>query len=165
LKRVFVSFYPYWKEYNERAHTLKNADWLIYGGAGEVGDNILFLRQIVELRVAQKLGINTAALNQSVVIKTDVFRKLVGHVYINMKKIVIRGTVTCGNLISYGVPAGIIEVAPYSAINARFHIKCIKKEKNLFGFKFFSENKNFYRTNWHHHPSPAIIGKESDFYH
>jgi hypothetical protein len=43
--------------------------------------------------------------------------------------------------------------------------KCIKKEKNLVGFKFFSENKNFYRTNWHHHPSPAIIGKESDFYH
>ncbi|MEI2748031.1 MAG: polysaccharide pyruvyl transferase family protein [Ferruginibacter sp.] len=120
LKRVIVSFFPYWKEYRQRASTLKNADWLIYSGAGEVGDNIVFLRQLVEIRVAQKLGIKTAAVNQSVVIKTDPFKKLVGHVYGNMSKIVIRGTTTRENLISYGVPGNIIEVAPDSAINAAF---------------------------------------------
>ena len=133
LKRVIVSMFPYWKEYTERAKTLKQADWLVYSGAGEVGDNIVFLRQLVEIRVAQKLGLKTAAVNQSVVIKTDVFKKLVGHVYGNMSKIVIRGIITRDNLISYGVPASVIEVAPDSAINASFKTSTAPRNNNLVG--------------------------------
>lgn len=118
LKRWLVSFLPYAGQYHARARVLKQSDWLVYSGAGEVGDNIVFLRQLVELRAAQLLGIQTAAVNQSVVIKTPVFQKLVGHVYGQMKKVVIRGEITRTNLIQYGVPESIIEVAPDSAIHA-----------------------------------------------
>lgn len=118
FKRWLVSFLPYAGQYKKRAAQLKQADWLIYSGAGEVGDNIVFLRQLVEIRAAQILGKKTAAVNQSVVIKTPVFQKLVGHVYGKMNKVVIRGEITRKNLVGYGVPEQVIEVAPDSAINA-----------------------------------------------
>ncbi len=134
LKRWLLSFSPYANQYKKRAATLKNADWLIYSGAGEVGDNIVFLRQLVEIRAAQKMGIRTAAVNQSVVIKTEPFKKLVGHVYGKMDKIVIRGEVTRQNLSSYGVNTNIIEVAPDSAINSNFiNAGNTKKNNNLVG--------------------------------
>lgn len=120
LKRVLNSMKVYPQQYAHRAGLLKNADWMIYSGAGEVGDNNVFLRQLVELRAAQLLGIKTAAVNQSVVIRTPLFQKLTGHVYGKMNKIVVRGSVTRNNLISYGVPEHIIEMAPDSAINAQF---------------------------------------------
>lgn len=120
LKRylgILKTFYP---AYEARAKYLKEADWLVYSGAGEVGDNSVFLRQLLEIRIAQKLGLKTAAVNQSVVIKTPLFQKLTAHVYGKMEKIVIRGTVTKDNLVSYGVPEKIIELAPDSAINALY---------------------------------------------
>ncbi len=120
LKRLLVSFVPYSKEYSQRAATLKSADWLVYSGAGEVGDNIVFLRQLVEIRVAQKLGIKTAAVNQSVIIKTEPFKKLIGYVYGKMAKIVVRGENSKKNLLSYGVSANLIEIAPDTAINSNF---------------------------------------------
>ena len=128
FKRWLVSFTTYSGQYQERAIQLNSADWLIYSGAGEVGDYHVFLRQLVEIRVAQKLGVKTAAINQSVVIKTDMFKKLIGHVYGKMNKIVIRGETSRQNLIGYGVPEKIIEVAPDSSINS---ITSTKRKEGL----------------------------------
>ncbi|MBX2938659.1 MAG: polysaccharide pyruvyl transferase family protein [Ferruginibacter sp.] len=135
LKRVLQAFKVYPKQYAKRAGLLKQADWLIYSGAGEVCDNNIFLRQLVELRAAQMLGIKTAAVNQSVVIKTPLFQKLTGHVYSKLNKIVVRGSVTRNNLISYGVPENIIEMAPDSAINAQF-TSTVNRMPNRVGINF-----------------------------
>ena len=60
LKRLYYSLLTYSNQYKERARQLKQADWLVYSGAGEVNDqhgNIgnshVLLRQLIELRVAQ----------------------------------------------------------------------------------------------------------------
>lgn len=135
LKRVLNAFKVYPQQYAHRAGVIKNADWVIYSGAGEVGDNNVFLRQLVELRAAQLMGIKTAAVNQSVVIRTPLFQKLTGHVYGKMNKIVVRGSVTKNNLMSYGVPESIIEMAPDSAINAQFS-STVQRKSNRVGINF-----------------------------
>lgn len=133
LKRILGITKVFFPAYQPRAKYLKSADWLVYSGAGEVGDNSVFLRQLLEIRVAQKLGIKTAAVNQSVVIKTPLFQQLTAHVYGKMEKIVIRGTQTQRNLIKYGVPENIIELAPDSAINATYNGNVVR-DKNKIGF-------------------------------
>ncbi len=133
LKRLLGITKVFFPAYQPRAKYLKSADWLVYSGAGEVGDNSVFLRQLLEIRVAQKLGIKTAAVNQSVVIKTPLFQQLTAHVYGKMEKIVIRGTQTQRNLIKYGVPENIIELAPDSAINATYNGNVVR-DKNKIGF-------------------------------
>src|SRR5690606_25055846 len=107
VKRVMSALRAYNKPYQMRAAMLQEADWLIYSGAGEVGDNDVFLRQLLELRIAQKMGIRTAAVNQSVVIHTPLFQQLTAHVYGKMNVVVVRGEITASNLKRYGVPEGI----------------------------------------------------------
>lgn len=136
LKRFINSFFTYKPAYQSRLNNLASSDVVVYSGAGEVGDNNVFLRQLVELRVAQMLGISTAAVNQSVVIKTDRFKKLVGHVYGKMEKIVVRGETSKQNLVSYGVPASIIEIAPDTAINTPFVATVDSGNETMVGINF-----------------------------
>ncbi|MBX2888626.1 MAG: polysaccharide pyruvyl transferase family protein [Ferruginibacter sp.] len=131
LKRLLGITKVFFPAYQPRAAYLKSADWLVYSGAGEVGDNSVFLRQLLEIRVAQKLGVKTAAVNQSVVIKTPLFQQLTAHVYGKMEKIVIRGTQTQRNLIKYGVPENIIELAPDSAINATYNGSVVRDKRKI----------------------------------
>jgi polysaccharide pyruvyl transferase WcaK-like protein len=119
LKRFLGRFSSYHGIYAERLAIIDRSDWLIYSGAGEVGDNNVFLRQLLEIRVAQKLGKRTAAVNQSVVIKTPSYQTLVGHVYGKMDRVVVRGSISKRNLISYGVSESILSIAPDSALNSR----------------------------------------------
>lgn len=151
IKRWFNSKLIYSKSYEERAKMLKASDWIIYSGAGEVNDgngstNIndgnVFLRQLIEIRVAQKLGIKSAAINQSVNLKTTLFQSICAHVYGKMEKIIIRGNTTRENLINYGIPSSIIEVAPDSAINTKIDDSVkLKKNKNKVGFNISDKVK------------------------
>ncbi len=144
IKRLYNSMLIYSKSYEKRAKVLKASEWIIYSGAGEVNDgngstNIndgnVFLRQLIEIRVAQKLGLKSAAINQSVYLKTKLFQSICAHVYSKMEKIIIRGKTTRENLINYGVPDSIIEIAPDSAINTTLDDSVIlKKNKNRVGF-------------------------------
>ena len=144
LKSWYNSMFVYTNAYVERAKILKASDWHVYSGAGEVNDgngnnNInsgnVFLRQLIEIRVAQKLGIKTAAVNQSVNLNTALFQSICAHVYSKMEKIIIRGETTRKNLINYGVPEAIIEVAPDSAINTILDTTInLHKNKNKVGF-------------------------------
>lgn len=150
IKRFINSLLVYSNEYKKRASILKGADWLVYSGAGEVTDGYrgdfndahVFLRQMIEIRVAQKLGINTAAVNQSIFVNLPLSQQIIAHVYKNMKKIVIRGTSSRDCLIQYGVPADIIEMAPDSAINTEFkNAGKVKKDKNIVGMNFSNHVK------------------------
>lgn len=150
IKRFINSLLVYSNEYKKRASVLKAADWLIYSGAGEVTDGYrgnfndahVFLRQMIEIRVAQKLGINTGAVNQSIFVNQALSQQIIAHVYKNMKKIIIRGTSSRDALIKYGVPAGIIEMAPDSAINTHFeNAGKVVKDKNIVGLNFSNHVK------------------------
>lgn len=141
VKRFFSAFKTYNKPYHKRLGIISSCDWLIYSGAGEVGDNNVFLRQLLELRIAQKLGKKTAAVNQSVVIKTETYKRLVAHVYGGLDKIVVRGEVSRKNLISYGVRSSIFTVAPDTALNTYIPGKTLNADfesssKPLVGINF-----------------------------
>lgn len=150
IKRFINSLRVYSGEYKKRAALLKAADWLIYSGAGEVTDGYhndfndahVLLRQLIELRVAQKLGLKTAAVNQSIFVNIPLSQKILGHVYRNMERIVIRGTASRDILLQCGVPDRLIEMAPDSAINTTFENPGNQlKNKNLVGLNFSNHVK------------------------
>jgi len=150
IKRFYNSLLVYSNEYKQRAMMLKQADWLIYSGAGEVTDGYhgnfndahVLLRQLIEIRVAQKLGLQTAAVNQSIFVNQPLAQQILAHVYRNMKKIVIRGVSSRDVLIKIGVPAALIEMAPDSAINTSFpNAGKVIKNKNRVGLNFSNHVK------------------------
>lgn len=116
LKRMLKRFSVYDKTYTPRIANINSCDVLIYSGAGEVTDNHVFLRQLLEIRIAQKLGKQTGAVNQSLVITTEPFKKIVKLVYGNMNQIVVRGAISKTNITAFGVDSNKIITAPDTAI-------------------------------------------------
>ncbi|EJF08470.1 polysaccharide pyruvyl transferase family protein [Pontibacter sp. BAB1700] len=119
VKRYLSRYIVYNSVYKNRLAKIKGAKTLIYSGAGEVGDNNVFLRQLLEIRVAQLLGLKTAIVNQSVVLKTKLFHQLTGHVYGKLDQLVVRGQISKNNLISYGVDGSKIKLAPDTAFKTK----------------------------------------------
>lgn len=128
LKSQLNKYLLYNEVYRLRMDKIRSADILVYSGAGEVGDNNIFLRQLLEIRIAQKLGKTTSVVNQSIVVKTAAFKKLLHHVYGNCFKIVVRGEVSEKLLHEVGVSNERIIVAPDTAINSRPAISTMKKK-------------------------------------
>lgn len=116
LKRAFDKFFLFDKQYVKRLNAINAADYLIYSGAGEASDNHVFLRQMLELRVAQKLGKRTGAVNQSVVVRNEAFKKVVNLVYGNMNHVVVRGNTSRDVIIESGVNKDKVFIAPDTAI-------------------------------------------------
>jgi len=102
--------------YENRIWQIRHCKAVIYSGAGEVSDNDTFLRQLIELRVIQKLGIDTYAINQSLNIRNKNFELLVNHIYGKMAGIVVRGDVSKSLLERIGIRPEKITVAPDTAI-------------------------------------------------
>ena len=135
LKRRIDKLFLLNKQYVKRLNAINASDFLIYSGAGEVSDNHVFLRQMLELRVAQKLGKKTGAVNQSVVVKHDAFKKIVKLVYGNMNHIVVRGAISKATIVSFGVPESIVFIAPDTAIKTSPDYSAVKKN-GLVGINF-----------------------------
>ena len=135
VKRILNKLYLFNKDYVKRLNTISSCDFLIYSGAGEVSDNHVFLRQMLELRIAQKLGKKTGAVNQSVVIRNDAFKKIVGLVYGNMDHIVVRGAISKAGLASFGVNEKKIFIAPDTAIRTSCDLQNIKSN-GMVGINF-----------------------------
>lgn len=127
IKRKFDKLFLFNKQYVKRLDGISGADYFIYSGAGEVSDNHVFLRQLLEIRIAQKLGVKTGAVNQSVVVKHDAFKKIVHLVYGNMHHIVVRGEISKATVVSFGVDANKISIAPDTAIKTTCNLSGIKK--------------------------------------
>lgn len=104
------------KNYLARLDVINNSDYVVYSGAGEIGDYHIFLRQLLELRIAQKLGKKTGGINQSLTVRTDVYKRIVKHVYGKMDHIVVRGTISKDSLVQIGVEEGKVSVFPDTAI-------------------------------------------------
>ncbi|MBF6640021.1 polysaccharide pyruvyl transferase family protein [Flavobacterium sp. J49] len=115
IRKAIYSFFPYSSHYKERLSFYKNADFYIYSGAGEIGEADYFYRQLLDLRVAQLLGVKTCAINQSVELLNGKYKDLLAHVYANMYRIVVRGNITREELIRIGVDESKIFLCPDTA--------------------------------------------------
>lgn len=119
IKNIFRKFIHtesfFAKTYKKRFSLVESSECVVYSGAGEVGDNNIFLRQLLELRVAQKIGKKTYAINQSVETVQKPMMDVCGHVYKNMDKIFVRGEISKSNMIKMGVAPDIINCCPDSA--------------------------------------------------
>ncbi len=104
------------KSYLNRLDVINNSDYVVYSGAGEIGDYHIFLRQLLELRIAQKLGKKTGGINQSLTVRSDVYKRIVKHVYGKMDHVVVRGNISKEELVKIGVEAQKVSVFPDTAI-------------------------------------------------
>lgn len=127
IKRAIDKLFLFNKQYVRRLDAINAADFFIYSGAGEVSDNHVFLRQLLEIRIAQKLGKKTGAVNQSVVVRDEAFKKIVRHVYGNMNHVVVRGNISRDTIIAAGVNGKNVTIAPDTAIKTNPDITGIKK--------------------------------------
>ncbi len=116
IKRAIDKLYLFNKQYVRRLNAINACDYFIYSGAGEASDNHVFLRQMLELRIAQKLGKKTGAVNQSVVVRNENFKKIVRLVYGNMNHVVVRGNISKETIIAAGVNRENVSIAPDTAI-------------------------------------------------
>ena len=135
VKRLLKRVSLFDKTYANRLAAINSCDVFIYSGAGEVTDNHVFLRQLLELRIAQKLGKQTGAVNQSLVVRTEMFKKIVNLVYGKMDQIVVRGAISKANIASFGVNDKIIHIAPDTAIRTTPD-SFLNKNKGTVGINF-----------------------------
>lgn len=152
LKRFLKRSFLFDKSYVERLDKINSSDVFVYSGAGEVSDNHVFLRQMLEIRIAQKLGKRTGAVNQSLVIKTNNFKKIVGLVYGAMDHIVVRGEVSKAAIAATGVSEKKIFVAPDSAVCTDCDISQVPKN-NMVGINLTPFIK------FHYHDVEKVLAK------
>ncbi|MEO7523982.1 MAG: polysaccharide pyruvyl transferase family protein [Ferruginibacter sp.] len=135
LKRSFDKLFLFNKQYVKRLNAINACDVFIYSGAGEASDNHVFLRQMLEIRIAQKLGKMTGAANQSVVVRDEAFKKVVKLVYGNMDRVVVRGNISKETIIETGVPRSKVFIAPDTAIKSSPELNDVKKN-GMVGINF-----------------------------
>lgn len=128
IRKFLYGFLLYSKQYENRLKIFKSVDYYLYSGAGEVGKSDFFFRQLLDLRVAQLMGVKTCAINQSVEFPKGLNKDILVHVYSKMHKIVTRGEISKQVLNELGVPENIMFVCPDTA----FRTKATQNEKKNF---------------------------------
>jgi polysaccharide pyruvyl transferase WcaK-like protein len=119
IRKFIYSFFLFSNVYKSRLQLYKNIDYYLYSGAGEVGPTEFFLRQLLDLRVAQIMGVKTCAINQSVEFPKGLSQEILVHVYSKMHKIVVRGDISKKILIDLGVNPDIMYVSPDTAFRTQ----------------------------------------------
>lgn len=132
FRKFLYGFILYSKTYEARLKIFKSVDYYLYSGAGEVGKSDFFFRQLLDLRVAQLMGVKTCAINQSVEFPKGLNKDILVHVYSNMHKIVTRGEISKVVLKELGVPENIMFVCPDTAFRTKA-TQLVKKDfqKNI----------------------------------
>lgn len=115
LRKFIRSFNIYSGDYKNRLELYKGSEMYLYSAAGEISEEDFFYRQLLDLRVAQLMGLKVCAINQSVELPEGPYKTLLGYVYSNMFKIVVRGDISKADLIKLGVKNAIISVTPDTA--------------------------------------------------
>jgi polysaccharide pyruvyl transferase WcaK-like protein len=102
----------YGKSYEKRLSMLENADLVLYNAAGEINlrSADVALRQLLELRVAQKLGSRVLVVNHSVEVQDPIFLSIVKGVYTKMDSVLVRDPFSKQALVEMGVPEEKINV-------------------------------------------------------
>lgn len=136
LRKFYFSFFLYSNTYEERLKVYKSVDYYLYSGAGEVSNEDFFLRQLLDLRVAQILGVKVCAINQSVEIDSGVEKTILNYVYSKMHKIVVRGNLSKELLVRNGLDHNLIEVCPDTAFRNKVDFKVKKNFSKKIAINF-----------------------------
>lgn len=142
IRKFLFSFKLYSYSYKERLKMYKAAEFYLYSGAGEVAEVDYFYRQLLDLRVAQLMGLKTAAINQSVELPFGKYQILLGYVYSKMHSIVVRGDITKQNLIKMGINPAIINVCPDTAFRNEMEISLKQEFGKKIAINFTSKTFN-----------------------
>jgi polysaccharide pyruvyl transferase WcaK-like protein len=127
FRKFYYSFFLFSSAYKKRLQLYNSVDYYLYSGAGEISNGDFFLRQLLDLRIAQIMGVKVCAINQSVEIDANIESKLLNYVYSKMYKIVVRGNLSLELLIKGGIDKNNIVVCPDTAFRNKFNF--ITKEK------------------------------------
>ena len=106
------------RAYEKRLQQLEASDLVVYNPAGEISNPDMALRQLLELRVAQKLGCRIMVVNHSMEIIDPIVRDLISKLYSEFDGIIVREDLSRQILISMKVPEERVRVAPDAAFLA-----------------------------------------------
>ena len=112
---VYRNYYRGWLD------VFKQSDWVLYSPAGAV-INICAddrVRDLLALRIAQRLGARIAAINQSVEVTIPLLIKLIGQVYRTFDRIIVRDPESIQHLVNALVPEDKIILVPDAAYLSR----------------------------------------------
>lgn len=116
FRRIIRNYETYGSSYFRRLSIINQSDIIVYNGAGEVGNNNIALRQLLELRIAQILGCQIVPVNQSILITDPTLSQILAYVYKDAIDIVVRGPMSQERLVQLGVAQSKIQIAPDTAI-------------------------------------------------
>lgn len=119
LRGSFRRFGVCGSAYLSRLRTLAHCDRIIYNGAGEIRDSDVALRQLLEVRIAQKVGCDVVPINQGLVIRDSVLLEILIEAYTHCSTIVVRGRHSQELLTDGGVSEAKVHIAPDAAYLAR----------------------------------------------
>jgi polysaccharide pyruvyl transferase WcaK-like protein len=125
----------YGSAYSARLHTLAHCDQIVYNGAGELRDSNIALRQLLELRVAQKLGCRVVPINHGIVIQDPILKAILFEVYRHCPAIQVRGTHSQELLTEGGVAGSRIQIgydaAFLSSLANRRTVETVAKRESI----------------------------------
>ena len=107
----------YGKKYENWLDVLKYSDWVVYSPAGAILGSLadVIVRDLLGLRIAQRLGARIAAVNQSVEINHPLLQRLLSQLYTSFDSIVVRDPASAEFLAKAGVSPVRIKLAPDTA--------------------------------------------------
>ncbi len=115
LRKFILRFKNYAPAYKERLTLYKDFEYYLYSAAGEVSEQDYFYRQLLDLRVAQLMGLKVCAINQSIELPIGLYNEILIYVYSKMHSIIVRGDISKQFLLQAGVEPSKISVAPDTA--------------------------------------------------
>jgi len=104
--------------YFRRLAILESVDAVAYSGAGEVVDQPVLLRQLLELGAVANMGKPLFPVNQSVEVRDPRLLAILVHVYRRARRIVVRGNASRRLLIESGIDESMVGLAPDTAFHA-----------------------------------------------
>ena len=107
LRKFFSRWRIYGSSYENWLDIFKQSDWVIYSPAGAVMDACADdrVRDLLGLRIAQKLGARVTAVNQSIEVEHPVLLRLFGQLYRSFDDIVVRDPKSAQHLTEIQVPS------------------------------------------------------------
>lgn len=136
LRKFYLSFFTFSPVYEKRLKCYHHSDFYLYSAAGEVSEEEFFFRQLLDLRIAQLLGLKVWAINQSIELPEGRYKQLCYHVYSKLDKIIVRGNTSRNELNLYAALHHIISLAPDTAFLTKVDLVAPRKEIRSIALNF-----------------------------
>jgi polysaccharide pyruvyl transferase WcaK-like protein len=119
LKSPFDRLRIYGTSYEPWLKVMENSNLVLYSPAGLLTDSDYLVRDLLSLRIAQKLGARVSAINQSIEVKNPVLLCLLGQLYNSLDAVIVRDPLSLEILRKLGISQERVELAPDTAYLAQ----------------------------------------------